>query len=308
MTKEAIEQTFHVHAPAQLSLANISGSVEIMPGETDMITVKAFKNLEEGDSKRSEVEMTQAEDGSVSIKTHYRPESWLSFLHWEACDVEYKVSVPTTCKLNVSGVSNTLLIQDIEGEMRLSTVSGDVALKDLRGKIELKAVSGNITGERLNGAVCVNIVSGDTHFSASNFSSLEVKTISGDCEAETMLGPGPYSFDAISGDVRLILPGESRFIVHSSSLSGDLKSFLPVDPTTRQESGPAIKHHSISGDLHIDSSQTTLGLPVNPLTPVLEPETPATDTRTGVLDRLARGEISVDQALQLLNNVSVLSR
>jgi DUF4097 and DUF4098 domain-containing protein YvlB len=301
MTQEAIEQTFQVHAPAQLSLANISGSVKILPGESDAITVKAFKNNEEGNSKRTDIEMTQAEDGSVTVKTHYRSESWLSFLSWKSCDVDYEVIVPSDCKLNLSGVSNTVLIQGIAGEMHISTVSGNVNLLDLRGKFEIKSVSGNVTGERLKSELKINTVSGDINFSDSTFQSIDGKTVSGDIYAETSLISGPYYFDSVSGDVCLVVPGESRFRVHSKSLSGDLKSFLPVDRITTQEGGVVIKHHSISGDMIIKSSQTSVAKPN------LESETSTVNGRIDVLERLARKEISVEEAIQFLNKMPVQS-
>ena len=297
MTQEAIEQTFQVHAPAQFSLANISGSVEILPGESDAIIVKAIKNNVEGNSKRTDIEMTQDEDSSVSVKTHYRSDSWLSFLSGKSCDVDYKVIVPPDCKINVSGVSNAVLIQGIAGEMQISTVSGNGNLLDLRGKFEIKSVSGNVTGERLNGEIKLNTVSGDIHFSDSTFQSIDGKTVSGDIYAETTFISGPYCFDSVSGDVCLVLPGESRFRVNSKSLSGDLKSFFPVDRNTTQEGGVVIKHHSISGDMIIKSSLTTVAKPN------LESETSAINGRIDVLERLARKEISVDEAIQFLNKM-----
>jgi DUF4097 and DUF4098 domain-containing protein YvlB len=210
--------------------------------------------------------------------------------------------VPSVCKMNISGVSNTALIQGIEGEMHISTVSGDITLKDLKGQFNLKAVSGNVSGERLSGVLSVNTVSGDIRFGDSNFTSMDGKTISGDIEAETYLGTGPYSFDAVSGDVGLIVPAESRFSAHSSSLSGSLKSFLPVDRTGRDESEIMIKHHSISGNIHIEPFQTSKPMPVEGT------KTSVINERVNILERLARKEISVEEALQLLNNKPVPSQ
>jgi hypothetical protein len=313
MAQEVIENTFTVPSPARFSLGNIRGSVEITAGEAGSITVKALKRGDTGDAKNTEVLISQAEDGSVSVETRY-PSGIGGFLFAQhPCKVDYTVQVPPACDLKVSGVSNSAAIRGVSGDVKVSSVSGDLTLAGISGEVKVNAVSGKLNGEKLAGLLRVDTVSGAVRLGDCNFIGVEGKTVSGNIDIESPLGEGPYRFESVSGNVHLTVPTDSHFNVHSSAISGRFKTDLPLSSSSGkngnrraevQGGGVDINHHSISGNLFVGSASESVAEPVQPETVPAQPPVPETseaDKRREILDRIGRGEINVDEALKLLS-------
>ena len=280
MSDEIFEQVFQVTGPARLEVNNIRGSVDIRPGVNGVVTVKAVKQVHTGDAARTEIEMKQESDGCVKVKTRF-PDFWLGWIFGsKPCEVNYIISAPRACALQVNGVSNDLFAEGFEGDATFKTVSGDMTvralngslsfdsvsgdlqLSDLTGNLRLNTVSGDITGTHLSGAVSLNTVSGDFEIEQSSLPSVSATTVSGGMELETGLGDGPYKFNSVSGDITLKIPADTRCTAELHSLSGDLSVRLPIASVLRhngtqttvvQGGGVMVYLNSVSGDMKIQS-------------------------------------------------------
>ncbi len=260
MSQETIERKFDVTTPAYLTVANIRGSVDVQPGDENVVTVTAVKHLETGDADRTEIEIVQKEDGSVRVKTRFEEGVWRLFNHSHPCKVDYVVRVPHDCDLKVRCVSSKATVQGLAGAFDVKTVSGRVTLKDLSGKIKATSVSGRILGERLSGPTEFESVSGRVHLTESCLPAVTGSSVSGDLVLETSLIEGPYSLKTMSGDLKLVLPPEIGCTIGFNSVSGRLKTSLT---TTRsqwqrhkwladlQGGGPEIRFNSVSGDFSV---------------------------------------------------------
>jgi DUF4097 and DUF4098 domain-containing protein YvlB len=280
MSNQILEKNFTVSEPARLVLSNIRGSVDIRPGADGVITVKAEKEVNTGDSKQTEIEMTQEADGSVKVKTRF-PDFWLDWLFGsKPCKVNYIVTAPRACALQINGVSNAMFVEGFEGDasfktvsgemtvralngsLSFDTVSGDMQLSDLTGKLHLNTVSGDIQGTHLSGALNLKTVSGDIEFEQSSLPSVSATTISGGMELETGLGDGPYKFNSVSGDLTMKLPADARCTAELHSVSGDLSIKLPATSVSChngkqsaevQGGGVKVYLNSVSGNMDIKS-------------------------------------------------------
>ena len=328
MADESIEKTFQVTAPARLIISNIRGSVTIQPGEANVIEVKAVKHGS-FDNERNRVEMTQDPDGSVRVETRSN-EALFGFLSYPP-KVDYTVRVPQGIHLEASCISSSLTVGDLEGVFKLKTISGDVVIKKLSGPLKIGAVSGDITGTQLSGVLDLNTVSGDVHLTESNFPSADGSTVSGNLLLQTPIADGPYHFSSVSGSVRMLVPVETRCNVELNSVSGSIRSSLPASATRMghglkvtqvQGGGTAVRLKSVSGGVSIE----TEGTPANPVSttgnvsddfippmPSIPPVPPVQVTQSSppetlstseILQRIERGEMTVDEALKLMNNQS----
>lgn len=266
MAQETIERTFPVPSPAMLELANIRGSVVIKAGEDGRIAVKAVKHAATGDSHATQVEMFQADDKRVVIRTRF--EQSLLSLFRQACKVDYLVRVPAASSLDVSGVTNSAFIEGIEGFVKLYSVSGPLILSDIDGKIEIHTVSGPVSAHDLVGQVHLKTISGKVNIAGSSLSKTTASTVSAEVQVESSLSAGSYTFESVSGDIRLSLPESAACETYFNSLSGRQR-FWPVSrdhKSTREK--VVIHHHSISGNLMISqgriqgtpSGETTLAM------------------------------------------------
>lgn len=311
MTVEIIEKTFTCSDTPGLTLSNIRGSVNIQPAQNDQITVIASKHVKSGDAENTHIELSQSADGSVKASTRY-DKSGIRFLTtWRPCKVDYDVRVPENCSLKIRGVSNSALIEGISGTMDLSTVSGDLDCRSLSGEFKVKTVSGDVSGKSLSGPIQLEAVSGDIILKGCDFPSLKGKTVSGDMLIETPLGDGPYDFNAVSGDIKLEIPPSLGVTIHSSSLSGNIRTTSQISSSNQsrnhrkvdvQGGGVEIHHHSVSGDLFLVNAKEN-GAPIVPQEENLDQNNSL--TRSEILDRIASGDLNTEEALRLFEDQSM---
>ena len=300
---ENIEKTFSVASPARLSVSNIRGSVEIHPGEGGVIQVTAIKQPHTGDEKRTGIEINQEADGTVKAATRFPDGGWNWLFGSQPCEVDYVVRAPRQCSLKLNGVSNTVLAEGFEGAVSVNSVSGEITLHDLTGSLRIHTVSGEADGERIAGSLSLDTVSGDVALKESALSSIKANTVSGDMRIRTSLTEGPYDFKSVSGQVRLSVPPDTHCTGELHSVSGDLVSAFPITGTSRQHGsqmvnvqggGVKISLNSVSGDLSLDCDGE---IPTAP-----EPlKTVSSEERRAVLERVERGELTVDEALAQLH-------
>ena len=305
MTQETTERTFTVSSPARLAVSNVRGAVRITPGEPGQISVTAVKHTQTGNADRTRLELEQAEDGGVTAAVSFDPDALFFFWNHQPCRVDFIIQVPpTACRITAKGVSNSLDLGGLQGEFDLRTVSGEVTLHDLAGGLKLNSVSGDVRGERvvLTAPLAVETVSGAVHLRESTIPAVRGTTVSGDVMLETTLGAGPYDFSSVSGDIGLLVPPVTACEMELSTLSGDLTTDLVVTSRSRSlgnryleinGGGVEVHVHSVSGSL------TIMGA-LEDVAPQAESNFSAPASRQEILERVERGELSVEDALQQL--------
>ncbi len=321
MSDETIEKTFQVAAPARLIISNVRGSIIIQAGEAGVIEVRAVKhgNFENGSHV---VEMTQDADGTVRVET--RSNEYLFGFLSHPPKVEYTVRVPQGIHLEASCVSSTLNVSGLEGVFKCKTISGDAELANLIGPLKLNTVSGNISGSHLVGVLELGTVSGSVRLTESNFPTADASTVSGDLTLQSPISGGPYHFSSVSGSVRLLVPPDTHCNAELHSVSGSLRSSLPATTThmghglkvTQVGSGgTAVRLKSVSGSLSFEvqgvpatNVPLTTPYPAAPVPPASPtPSTtpaPAPLSTAEILQRIERGEMTVDEAIKLMQDRS----
>ena len=277
---EIIEKTFTVAAPARLELSNIRGSVEIHPGEEGVIHIQITKDANSGDAKRTEIELSQAKDGTVTVATHFPEAAWSWLFGSYPCRVEYVVQAPRNCSLKIKGVSSEAIAEGFEGEFSFHSVSGEMTLRNLSGPVKINTISGNVelaeltgdlclttvsgkvSGRHIQGSVQLNTVSGQVALDESSLVSVDASTVSARMGYQTAFGAGPYRFNSVSGDVELSVPPETRCSAELHAISGKLFTKLPATSIQQkngnqtaeiQGGGVKVHLHSVSGNLSLVS-------------------------------------------------------
>ena len=310
-----ITRSFPVSGLAQLTLQNVDGQVDIAAGDDGVISVRAVRHPGPG-ANQTEIEISQDADGRVRVITHYLEDLHARLFHpfqHGPARVDYTVRLPKNCQVDVAVVSASARLQGLAGEFALRSVSGALDLRDLSGRLRVNTVSGAVTGAqlRLADSLRAETVSGDVSLSDSTIPAVSAHSVSGQVRLQTALGAGPYVFQSVSGDVWLDLPAGMTGVVEMHSLSGRLRASWSVSrqqtrgwtrATFGESGGPEISFHSVSGDLHLLSpDDTRAAAPETPASATAGPAAEASD-RMAVLDRLARGELSVDEAVNTLKH------
>jgi hypothetical protein len=260
MSQETIEKTFTVPSPAHLDLSNIRGKVEVLPGVDGEIQVVAILHTTSGDRERTEIEISQASDGSVKVATRFVEGQWKWLFSSQPCRVDYFVKAPRASTLKLSGVANSTLVEGFEGDFSIHTVSGELTLRQLKGKLAVNTVSGDVAGADLTGTLDLQVVSGDVRASGLVLEAARVTTVSGSLSLDGRFAEGSYRFNSVSGNVTLSLPVDTQCSASLHTISGDIRSDFPVTRTTHSPGsqrvevrggGTKFTMDSISGDLRL---------------------------------------------------------
>jgi hypothetical protein len=311
------------------------------PGKITVVAKKQVTAGSEDRAKRLlqnlEIRMEKSGD-ELRIEPHlYEQErSWVDLFRGKRFRVDFDITVPQECGIDAQTVSGDVVASGIRGPMDVQAVSGEITLEDTQGPLRLKSVSGDVAVRRYAGHVEGNTVSGDITFDAVRIRSTQLHTVSGDVDLKGVLEAArEHRFRTISGDIELSLASPD-LLVDFHTASGDLESDIPsnVDRHNRKEYSVALgdaRGHvtvkTVSGDLSIRA--TNIDVPGEPTTE--EPSAVRADTRPtydseaegaeeadvertepmdteasqrvrGVLERLAKGEIGIDDAASALDD------
>jgi hypothetical protein len=248
-----LERTFDLPGRARLTLLNVRGEIDVQAGEPGRITARAIKHPGRG-FDRTEIEMTQAPDGAVTLATRYADSpGFFGFGRGEPARVDYVVRVPPACDLDLSYVSGPARVAGLEGSLKIRGVSGALLLAGLGGRLDVKTISGPVDGRdlRLAEPLSLSTVSGDVTLAGSALPGVDAHTVSGRLRLALSSAAGAHRLRSVSGDVHLTLPASAVCAVHVQSVSGGVHSRLPRrgqpgEPTV------TVSFHSVSGRLHLD--------------------------------------------------------
>jgi hypothetical protein len=292
------ERTFTVTGQARLTLLNVSGTIDVQGVDGDTLSVTAVKQPGRG-FDQTEIEMEQAA-GAVRVATRYNDDlvgRLLGRRHSEPCRVDYTVRLPHYAAVELSFVTGPATIADLRGSFDLQSVAGTLELADLSGEVKIKTVSGPVRATRLKleEPLQLTTVSGDVWVEASHLPGLRASTTSGDVHIASGAATGAYHCNSVSGDLHLQLPAGTQGSAHLSTLSGRLHSDLPgvSARSTAAATGVSLQLHSVSGNVYLTAADSNVAAPASP--------PPSTEDRLALLDRIARGELSVNDALKNLN-------
>ncbi|OLC11650.1 MAG: hypothetical protein AUH44_02025 [Chloroflexi bacterium 13_1_40CM_68_15] len=333
---ETIEKTFVVEGMPRLRVRNVSGETNIHVGDAGQVRVVARKRVKGGSADRAKrllenVEVRIEQRGNdIFVEPHlYEQErSWLEMFRGKRFRVDFDITVPRECAVDAQTVSGDMEVQGTRGPMRVESVSGDVSIGDAQGPMRVKSVSGDVEvtdyvgileGSAVSGDVSIrgrvrscelHTVSGDISVDLDPDPSgreSRLKTISGDVEIGLIAASCTCDYHTASGDLecdepariiregrkdRMVIIGEGAGRLHVKTVSGDLtikpaSSSLAEEPTAARAS--AARDSEAESQTEADPERTT------PMTP------PASARVRDLLDRLARGEVTVDEAAAKLD-------
>ncbi|MGH2449159.1 MAG: DUF4097 family beta strand repeat-containing protein [Chloroflexota bacterium] len=320
---ETEDRDFAVGPHAGLNLTGISGSVEIRPGPPGAIHIQATKHGSGAAIANTVVDMRQSGD-RVIVSTRQESQGLKNLLRGSLASVHFQIELPPDTSVEVKVVSADVSSSDLSGPITLTTVSGDLSLGRLSGQCQLNTVSGDVNASELSGRLIFRSTSGDVTLRDSTLPDANMSSVSGDFTMATPLNPqGQYIFHTTSGDLTLYVPAETGASVQMKAVSGDVHvSDLPttVIKSGRRRwqgriggGGAAVEMSSVSGDLHISLDETgvqsrenpeTAGAPASRDEQQHAPPPAERAESTEILEALARGDITVEEAMSRLDSLA----
>src|SRR5205814_9353893 len=301
------------------------------------VRVVAHKRVKGGSADRAKrllenVEVRIEQKGNdIFVEPHlYEQErTWLDLFRGKRFRVDFEITVPRETAVNAQTVSGDLDLNGTRGPARVESVSGDVNIADVQGPMRLKSVSGDVQCTDYVGSIEGSSVSGDVdirgrvracelHTVSGDISvdldpeaggrECRLKTISGDVEVGLLSSSCVCDYHTASGDLecdepariiregrkdRTIIIGDGRSHLIVKTVSGDL-TIKPASSSVREE--PAAAHESSEAEVESGSEEDRDPERTAPMSP------PKTAKVRDLLERLAKGEVSVDEVAAKLTS------
>ena len=243
---ERFSKTVHLDQNGTFDLTNVTGDVVITGTTARDVSIDAVKRVQRPNPRAArallamiEIQVTE-QANRVEVRTLVpRPRNFPG-------SVDFTVMVPEDASVIVKTITGSIRASNIKGELRADTVAGSIsasgvrklaALKCVTGDVEIvdagaddpvtaSTVSGNVIVRGLRArAVQLTSVSGNIHIEDAPIERLMVKTVQGNLEyAGDLARRGRYEFNSHSGDIRLVLSGNTGFEVLANTFSGMVRS------------------------------------------------------------------------------------
>jgi hypothetical protein len=200
------QKSYDVGPSGSVSIANVSGDVNLTGYDGGSVEVAAFKEGRDRDL----VEVEDLSDANhVELRAKY-PRNC-------NCDasIRFEVRVPRGANVSldkISTASGNIKAEGVSGRMRLNTASGNVTLQGVSGEIHANSASGRVSVREASGTVSANTASGDV-----------------DVELTRLEGAGDLRFSSASGNVRVRLPSNVDADVEMSTASGSIDTNFPIE-------------------------------------------------------------------------------
>lgn len=296
---ENVEDQWNVGEPAELELSNVTGHVTVRGGDEPMIRMHARKHGRDRAVENTRIE-TEQDGNRVIIKTRPGPEGMgrLVNLGNNMCAVDYELTVPRDCRVEVHTVSGSIDVESLAAPVKLQTVSGPITVQAISAAASVSTVSGKIQGRQIAGTLSLHTTSGGTQIRESQLDGFTLHTVSGGAVLETPLTPGAHYYaKTVSGSVRVVVPANTGVTVQMKSVSGSVHTDLPAEITRSGRrswqgringGGATLEMQSVSGSLHLENGGGEA------------PEVPPSPETTELLRALEAGELTVDDVLERL--------
>ncbi len=237
-----------------------SGDIEVKDISAPDKSVKAtsdFGGILVQNAKGSDLTV-KSNSGEVTVETSAF--TWDAGVSSDFGDIQ--VTSLKARSLNAGATSGKVKLQglEIQNELVAHSNFGDVEVKkSTAGSFDLNANSGKVTAEDAQGTVKAHSGFGDVVISGTKV-VLDLSTSSGSISFTGSLGDGVSVLHTNFGDIKVLLPGDSQFLVDLATNFGDIHCGFAVVPHPEDsthlvgkvgDGGPTLKASTNSGSVNV---------------------------------------------------------
>src|SRR5262249_23248740 len=199
--REEIRQSYELAPGARVSIASISGHVEIETSSgsvAEVHVVRSARNQADLQYHRVIIEHTS---NSLTV----RGEHDRGTPRGVQVNQHVMLKIPVNVDLSVNSISGHAIVGDIGGHAHINSISGPVTIGDVSGEAVVTSVSGRLSIGRAAGRVQVKSISGSVDVGQA-VGHFEATSISGSVRATVaQISAGGINIDSISvgGTLRL---------------------------------------------------------------------------------------------------------
>jgi hypothetical protein len=256
-------------AGARLYIRNLNGSIDVRPGTTDRVEIRATIRTETRAVSDVTFDVRENAADDFTICTVDRGMSLCvpgeTYGGNNHASVRYIVELPKGLRVMLQTLSGDVVLMQSAVEVSVSTGSGDVVVRESLGRatattgsgdVTIAAANGPVRATTGNGNVLVAAFGGPVNASSGN-GDVDVRMITVDPPADELA----MSISSGNGDVRLTLPPSFSGEIDADTGHGKIAVDFPIDASRREDSrlrgligggaGLRVRIHSGNGRLEI---------------------------------------------------------
>ncbi len=149
----------------------------------------------------------------------------------ESVSGDIDINKVTSKNFDIESTSGKVEMDVIVGNSFIKTVSGSVDVKEITGDLVCETLSGDVKVNSLNGEVNAESISGELDIRSKYLKQSNYKSTSGNIKvtAEGIEDSGKYSFESVSGKIKIELPENAEFTLDAKSTSGNINNSFMID-------------------------------------------------------------------------------
>jgi hypothetical protein len=253
---ERTTRTLKVGASGEIWIGNIAGDITISRGSggdatLEIVKVARARTVEEAREQLGLVDVDITERANrAEVKTRYPSDNERRGRRNVNVSVSFNLTAPPGTSVTASSISGSVIAKGIKGEIALESVSGNVRIADAGAVAAAKSISGDVevVDTQIDGLLEVSSVSGSVVVRSVKARRLEASAVSGGVvvqdvasdrvEAQTVSGSvefsgplasgGRYELSSHSGEVKVVIAGNTGFELEATSFSGSVNSDITL--------------------------------------------------------------------------------
>jgi DUF4097 and DUF4098 domain-containing protein YvlB len=198
----------------QIELIRVDQTKSALPTELKLSTKERRSRTGPGCLPLGDIELNVPRGASLKLQTN-----------------NGEIEVSDVARLTATSQAGSVTLVKVQTETNVTTIGGEISVRDSTGSFKLHTVGGSVVARDLNPAAAddafeADIVGGEVTVDRVRHQRLRVNTVSGEVDYTGPLARGGrYSFQSISGRLRLTLPANSSFRLSGTvGNNGDLRS------------------------------------------------------------------------------------
>jgi DUF4097 and DUF4098 domain-containing protein YvlB len=212
------------------------------------IEVKSWKNSEVVVTSSFVPGKVSVEAEQVGDRIDINATSLVASAQPHEVEANFQLFVPEQTELQLRTQTGLILVEQVNGDMKLQSVAGDVHLKEVSGYIIVKTTGGSLVCTLCSGRLEFNSISGGAQILQPSLSNVNLMTTTGNILYDgDFVRTGLYTMNSGRGLVEVRFSGTDSFDLNAQTYRGTVDNqasdFLKPDT----HSG---KHHSQSKFSH----------------------------------------------------------
>ena len=162
-------------------------------------------------------------------------------------EANFQLMVPEQTELQLKTQTGLILVEQVNGDMKLQSVAGDVHLKEVSGYIIVKTTGGSLVCTLCSGKLEFNSISGSAQILQPALSNVNLMTTTGNILYDgDFIRTGLYTMNSGRGLIEVRFSGSDSFDLNAQTYRGTVDNqaanSLKPDTHAKRHSDPSFSH------------------------------------------------------------------